>query len=146
AEIKNNIWYEFNEHRWVEIDQGYSLIKRINEEIVKDYLDKSLLLINETKGNKGELIKDDKFKEYKILCDISVKIRTNEFKKHIMKEASTLFYNPKFIEKLDEHRHLLGFNNGVFDLDKNEFRNGRPEDFITMSTNINYREYNENDE
>ena len=41
-----------------------------------------------------------------------------------MEECRVLFYDEKFIEKLDENYHLLSFNNGVYDLEKEEFRNG----------------------
>ena len=40
------------------------------------------------------------------------------------------------MEKLDNQNHLLGFENGIYDLTENVFREGRPEDYITMSTKI----------
>ena len=42
--------------------------------------------------------------------------------------------------------NLLHFLNGVYDLDKNEFREGYPEDNITLSTGINYLEHLEPDD
>jgi P4 family phage/plasmid primase-like protien len=47
---------------------------------------------------------------------------------------------------LDSNNDLLGFKNGVFDLKNMQFRNGRPEDFISMTTDINYIPYDENNE
>ena len=43
-----------------------------------------------------------------------------------------------WVENLDEKHNLLGFENGVFDLDTNEFRDGRPDDMITLSTRYDY--------
>ena len=49
-----------------------------------------------------------------------------------------LFMNNDFLEKLDSKTNLLGFTNGVFDLDANEFRPGKPDDYITLSTKYDY--------
>lgn len=50
-----------------------------------------------------------------------------------------------FYGKLDEKPNLIGFENGVYDLDAFEFRDGRPEDMLTKSTGYNYTD-NVNDE
>ena len=65
-----------------------------------------------------------------------------------MTECSELFYDKDrlFLDKLDSYNHLLGFNNGVYDLKKEEFRKGRPEDYLSKSTNINYVEYDPDNE
>jgi len=39
---------------------------------------------------------------------------------------------------MNNKKHLLGFNNGVIDFNTKEFRDGYPDDYITMTTNINY--------
>jgi len=39
---------------------------------------------------------------------------------------------------LDEKPNLIGFENGVFDLDTDEFRDGQPEDNITLSVGYDY--------
>jgi phage/plasmid-associated DNA primase len=45
--------------------------------------------------------------------------------------------------KMDTIKHkCLGFNNGVYDLDKKEFRKGKPEELITMSVGYNYKPKN----
>jgi phage/plasmid-associated DNA primase len=65
------------------------------------------------------------------------------FKEKIMREAIILFFDPDFEKKLDENYDLIGFNNGVYDLANNEFREGRADDYISKSTNIDYYPYNE---
>ena len=42
--------------------------------------------------------------------------------------------------------NLLGFENGIFDLEQFKFRNGLPEDYISFSTKINYIEHDDEDE
>jgi phage/plasmid-associated DNA primase len=44
-----------------------------------------------------------------------------------------LFYRQDFERDLDENKHLLGFENGVFDLYAGEFREGRPEDLVSSA-------------
>ena len=44
-------------------------------------------------------------------------------------------------DKLDANPRLIGFENGVYDLESDEFREGRPEDYVSLSTGINYIEY-----
>ena len=63
-----------------------------------------------------------------------------------MTECRKLFYDPSFYERLDENRDLIGFKNGVYDLKNMVFRQGTPDDYISFSTGINYKEYNEEDE
>ena len=40
--------------------------------------------------------------------------------------------------KFDIHPELIGFTNGVYDLQNNELREGHPSDWITKSTDIEY--------
>lgn len=37
ASIKHNIWYEFKNHRWIEIDNKYSLRNLIDNELANEY-------------------------------------------------------------------------------------------------------------
>lgn len=43
-----------------------------------------------------------------------------------MKECQEVFYDKSFREKLDTNPTLFPFNNGVYDLNLNLFRPGRP--------------------
>jgi hypothetical protein len=53
-----------------------------------------------------------------------------------MKECREYFYDNKFCEKLDDQNHLLGFENGIYDLNKSIFRGGLPSDYISLSTQL----------
>src|SRR5437868_11422437 len=49
--------------------------------------------------------------------------------------------NPRskhFAKNLDSNKHLIGFTNGVYDIQKDIFRNGEPSDLISMNTNYNF--------
>ena len=75
------------------------------------------------------------------------RLKETSFKGNIMKESCEHFYDyeGEFMKSLNEKHNLIGFKNGVYDLDNEDlhFRPGRPEDHITMSTNIEYEEYDE---
>jgi len=81
----------------------------------------------------------------KKLGDLIPKLKTCSFKDNIMKESREIFYIEKFEEKLDSRCHLVGFENGVFDLESYEFREGRPEDYISFTSGVNYNPYIEDD-
>ena len=34
VDIKNNVWYEFQGHRWVSVQEAYTLNERISSEII----------------------------------------------------------------------------------------------------------------
>ena len=53
-----------------------------------------------------------------------------------MKDCSEIFWEDKFIEKLDCNIDLIGFENGVYDLENMEFNSeGRAEDYICDNGN-----------
>lgn len=55
------------------------------------------------------------------------------------------FLDVEFEDKLDTDPMLIGFKNGVYDLRLNEFREGRPDDHISKTMNVDYREFDHND-
>ena len=55
-----------------------------------------------------------------------------------MREARELFYDRDFMEKLDSNPYLICFNNFVIDFKKKEHRKGRPEDYLSKCTNIDF--------
>jgi putative DNA primase/helicase len=73
------------------------------------------------------------------------KLNKNIYKKTLKAECTNTFFEKNFVHNLDENTKLIGFENGVYDLINNEFRDGIPEDKITFSTGYNYNmDYSEN--
>jgi len=138
----NNEWYIFQNHRWI----------RDNEQI-KDYISNNLVeyydKINLFYINKREITKNeiDK-KKYNIqitkVSNLIKQLKNTGFKTSIITEAFSIFntYNRQkmfdFDASLDNNSYLIGFNNGIYDLTKMEFRNGSPEDYISMSVGYDY--------
>lgn len=57
-------------------------------------------------------------------------------------EAYTTERNSRrdFVRNLDKNRKIIGFENGVYDLEKLEFRKTEPEDNISMTVGYEYRD------
>jgi len=137
--IKHNVWYEFKNHRWQEIDSGNTLRLWCSRDVYKLYCDKAK---NEDE-RMNALEEEDPMrlkieKKIKALSQIGLMLRRTNHKNNIMREARDLFYDKNFLEKQDENNNLMCYNNGVFDFRDNIFRDGKPEDYISKSTNIDY--------
>ena len=67
-------------------------------------------------------------------------LKTTAFKTSVMKEEEKLFYvkNKKFEEKLDNDRHLVGFDDKILDLETMEARQGKPSDNVSFSVGYNF--------
>jgi len=135
---RNNVWYEFRNHRWHLSENGTSLMRLISEDFSNDFLrlaSELNLKAIKLSGSEKEDAQNKASRTQKI-CDRLLNIT---FKKQIMEEARNLFYEDDFEEKLDEiNVHLIGFENGVYDLEKEEFRAGKPDDYISLSTKVDY--------
>lgn len=139
ASVKSGIWYQYKNHRWVENDSGTSLRRCISERIRNLYNIKAAKLM-EAQANYPE--GDDRTinlqKKAQRALEIVAKLGRTTDKKNIMVEAKELFYDRQFIEMTDTNPYLLCFKNGVWDFKDKIFRDGKPEDYITKSTKIEY--------
>jgi P4 family phage/plasmid primase-like protien len=148
--VKSNMWYQFINHRWQEIDSGTTLRKTISIEMRDLYNAKTTDLMNVMTQERNQMIdengeiagtsnQDEVNKNRAVaILNISQRLSKTNDKKNIMTEAKELFYDGAFLQKLDTNPYLICFKNGVFDLKEKVFRNGNPEDNISMSTNIDY--------
>ena len=126
--IQENLWYEFKDHRWRKMPAGYSLRQRLLTEMRIIYHYKFSLLDKKDQD------------EIKLLVEIMSKLKTVRFK-NVMKKCQELFYAGTFMSKLDKNPYLVGFENGIYDLQKEELRDGRPGDYISMSIGVDYTDH-----
>ena len=153
-------WYKFENHRWIQIVEGIELrknipllreplmeeIKKIREQINdadnarRDKEEENENADDETKRSK------DLDKKRTMLMKEKNKLEDTPFKDKILKECKDLFLDQEFAEKIDKNPNLLGFTNGVLDMESLVFREGRPTDYITLSTEYEYRHVTENEE
>ena len=140
SSISKNIWWEFRGHKWYRIEEGYTLKMMLSEDFANEF-NKEIadisIQITQTNGYQRDTLMNKRGK----LETIVEKLMNNPFKKTLMDECKGLFYDDMFDRKLDENINLIGFENGVYDLEQNVFRDGRPDDYITLSTKTYYQKW-----
>ena len=161
--IKNNKWYEMINGRWSEIDSGTTLRKKLSSQLSVKYtlkqkeilqkfhsIDENFSTDNTTNvsnnENQDDVARKALQKTARRVADISLDLRRTAHKNNIMKEAKEHFFDKHFMDKLDNNPNLLCFKNGVVDFDKKIFRMAKPDDYVSLCTNIDYFELDENNE
>jgi P4 family phage/plasmid primase-like protien len=149
-DIKNADWYEFNGNTW---QKTHIMNILISEELHRYYKG---IKISDTAVMQNEDLQDfiknkDQLEanmRNNLVDNITNKLENVQFKKYVMSEMHYLFksHEPNFIEKLDANLYLMGFNNGVYDFEKQVFRKGDQKDYITLSTGYDYLEYTDCEE
>lgn len=122
---EKNEWFHFNENRWVKENKSYNLRKIIISEIFTKVEEYRKCLVKECADE--EIIKN-----YHVILRMlgsGIKLNCLELE----------FYNSDFYKIIDQNKHLLGFDNGILDLDTLEFRKGVSSDYVSMSTGYEYR-------
>jgi len=145
--IKGNIWYQYVNNRWQEVDSGTTLRKAISEQLRDLYNQKTFTAMNSMivngEPNENQNAEEDPAKRRSIrILNICTRLSDSNGKDKIMKEARELFYDGTFLQKMDTNPYFLCFKNGVIDFKEKIFRKGHPEDNISMCTNIDYTPLN----
>lgn len=141
SDIKQHIWYYFENNRWNKTSNGGKLITLMSTDFANYYLKKEIEYKKQA-INSSESMKKTLLNDAEVFSKISKKLLDINFKEKIMKEAQYLFFEDDFTQRLDEKHHLIGFTNGVYDLTMKKFRDGQPDDHISMTTGVFYKEYN----
>lgn len=137
--IQSNIWYKYNKHYWKKSDKGTELRKSISMEMRELYKEKAKEALKATclLEDGSDARKKMEARAHKI-NEIAARLGKTVEKNNIMREASELFYDGEFINKLDTNPYLICFKNGVVDFEIKQHRKGYPDDYISKSTQINY--------
>jgi P4 family phage/plasmid primase-like protien len=134
------IWYWFNKVKWECHDSHVRIAKIISSEDFSKYYRQA---IKYYKSRKDEAAQKLVIKLQKIIDSLQ---NDSEILKYI---RQCIIYTsddyPKLKNNLDQHKGLLCFENGVYDLDNNLFRESQFNDYITLSTGYDYIEYDESD-
>jgi P4 family phage/plasmid primase-like protien len=139
---ENEEWYIYENHKWKNIGK-----KNANTKLRYMIQPKLKEVYSQLYG----YYKENDFDKNKIksLKQTIKSFDNTTLKNNIMTELIDIYSenkNPKrdFVKKLDANNNLIGFDNGVYDLEKFEFRAGQPNDFITLTTGYNYSEHHTN--
>jgi P4 family phage/plasmid primase-like protien len=147
ASSRKGIWYTFKNHRWIELDDAIDIKRKISLDVINAYyklnadLSKTASEMDSTSYEKEIILE-----RCKLVLKVISKLKTNSFKKSVISECSELFHVPKFEEMLDVKFNIIGFENGVYDLERGEFRDGLPEDYMSFTTGIEYEEFENEDD
>ena len=145
--IRNKIWYHFTNGRWQEIDSGTTLRHHLSKEIHQLYANKIQNLISTVNDTEAG---SDEAKNLRTLIDklskMALKLKKTSWKQNIMRECCELFFDSEFLNELDKNTQLLCFKNGVLDIGKQCFRKCEPNDYLSLCTNTNYIEMDENND
>ena len=145
--LKEKKWFQYHKHRWKISDNGYGLRIRLSQDVeglfqhsAQQEKDKST---NE-EYSAGE--RETFLQNASAFNRIAQRLKSHNQKKAIMGECMEHFYNDELQQKMDENKNLLGFDNGVYDFNEHCFRDGKPEDYVSFSTNNDYEPFDENNE
>ncbi|ATZ80273.1 D5 family helicase-primase [Bodo saltans virus] len=134
---EDDTWFVYNGNRWFCINKKNTDLRiTIQHEFTTLYSKlKNYFISKEGKMSKS----------IKMLKQIMSNFDDTSFRNNVITELSELYLSSKnpernFLQRLDTKQHLIGFVNGVYDLITFEFRNGRAEDCISMSTGYDYND------
>jgi P4 family phage/plasmid primase-like protien len=133
---ENDEWYMFENHRWINIGKRNNTLRYELQPKLKDLY---FILVNYYKENDLEKNK------IKSLKNVIKTFGETTLKNNILTELIDIYLaknNQKrdFTKKLDANNYLIGFNNGIYDLQNFEFREGKPTDYVTMTVGYDFQE------
>lgn len=138
ANSKTNTWFEFKNHRWVQLDDGITIRKIFFQELTEYYMQfsqKMRKLSSETSDGGNRKLYDEFV--LKAEC-VAHDLKGVTFQEKLMKICKYMFHDESFYSKLDRNKMLFGCENGVLDLEAKIFREGRPDDYISKTCKVFY--------
>lgn len=139
SELRSKTWYYFNEFnggKWEETEQGHILRSKLSSEIVDLYEHFARMFKEKAQSEYDETTKEVWDKKHTNALRVQIQLKDSTYKEKIMKECGEYFYDKTFIDKLNDKKHLLGFENGIYDLKTSEFREGLPDDHVSLSCGL----------
>jgi P4 family phage/plasmid primase-like protien len=140
ASFKNNLWYEFANHKWIYIENACTLRQKISTVIFKEFVNRASYYQQKAANSEDEDEQKKFLKKVNDFNKVAMKLKVASFKDMLIKECGEMFYDSEFLNKIDTNPKLLGFQNGVYDLNLHEFRNGRSDDYLTLTTGYDFIE------
>ena len=130
---------EKNELKSNEPDNYLRKIEKIDKNLAGLKKKLSEFQSEDSKSHNRKQKKSDIEDQMERIGRIIASLKSSPFKKNIMIEAKELFYNDKFAAKLNSAVYKVAFNNGVYDLNDHIFREGVPDDYLSIKMDVNYR-------
>lgn len=136
-----NVWYFFDGCKWNRFEKTPHLLKKMLPNMIRPLGKELLIRYEELKpvssdpddwspAERAYHTFDSRFQNLKSRLDDNKELRE-------IIDYMRSYFNDESIQ-FDRKPFLLGFNNGVYDLEKDEFREHRYEDYLTMSVGYDF--------
>ena len=133
--------YYFKGHRWTKEPKWSSLWTKLSTIVCSRTLQRSNYWCQVACSTLNDDIQHvAAMKHQNTLSDLAKLLKDHTFKRQIVSEFEKIraIDAKDFIDKLDANPNLVGFENGVLDLEQNIFRHGVAYDMVTLSTGYNW--------
>lgn len=145
ASIKHKIWYHYKDNKWKLSENGYTLQLAIARHLSMALFDASESSAADSRQLSGT-VSDFEFinrvagsaARNEAIAKIQKNLRNDSFQSAVMRQAQLIFYGEGFVGKLDQNPWLLGYDNGILDLKRNEFVQGTPDHYVSMTTGCSF--------
>ena len=140
SSISFKTWYEFKNQAWLKIEEGITLRAKISDKLVEKFVElgnKFLSQLSKCSDDAEKAMYNVRLKNAQKMVN---NLKSAPYKNNVMRECMEVFYDTSFQKKLDSNSWIIGFQNGIYDLKNNIFREGRPSDYISMKMGVNYND------
>lgn len=127
---ETNAWFVYNGQRWVKDDGGH--VFELCKKFVRAYSEYAKEVGEESLVPSGQNNQYKSFQRY-----------TDELHSHSKRNGlitAARYIAPKNIVDFDKNPLLFNCTNGTFDLESNQFREHRADDYITKISRVEYKE------
>jgi putative DNA primase/helicase len=132
---KNDKWYYLNNFGIYREDFKRNILE-------KTIVDTLLLGIENLYKKSG---KTHSTKEDELYIESKLFVQSTKHIKSIAEYLKNLYLDEKIFDLLNSKNHLIGFNNGIYDLKEDKFRKGIKEDYVLFTTKYNYNKPKDKD-
>lgn len=135
----NGEFYDFRSHRWIYNDCPIALHKILMNEILQKYneFSKDLSAINAGEGGTNPKTTEKMKKAIAVIESL----QTINFHRKSIEFSKIRLLDEAFTNKIDSNNLIIGCENGVLDLKMKVFRDGMPDDYCSLSTGVDFVEY-----
>jgi len=137
---KDKGWYIYKLHRWRRcFDAETELIKIIDEYFIQDLIKFHASIAGEAAERRGQS-QEANLKFSAGLLALVERLKKTTPLAAMLRRVKSRFEIENFSDMLDSRKDLLGMKNGVIEMGPKKafFRAGKPEDYISKSTGIDY--------
>jgi hypothetical protein len=139
ARLKTKSWYVHDGMKWKPTEVGpYFELSTSIAQLFDTYLHINSTIPACLEHEEEQLCDKEREKKIETIQKILSKLKNVNTKEMICKECVYLFYDPDFLFKLDISPNIVCFNNGVLDIERDDFREGTSDDMISLHIDMNF--------